>query len=339
LKKLADAAETNKRYQRLRADRIKKQAGYDDVNSWDLTFVPEGFQRPRFTIDEATRTIKEALAPFGPEYAGEVEKLLDPGHGRLDIAGGTNRVPGAFAWGFPGSQVSIFYSMNYEGYYDDVETLIHESGHAVHYELMARNKVLPDYSSGPTYFTESFSMFNELLLSDYLYRKETDPAKKTWYLERLMDSATAVYPVARQAAIEQGMYDGVAAGKLKTADDFDNMTQAIGEKYSIWYSKHPQARKEWSMVHHFFTQPMYYVIYVFAQMLALKYYEMYQRDPKGFVPKYLALVKNGFDAPPTTLLKKFLNIDFKDPKLVTQALSVVEGKLGELERLYIGARP
>jgi oligoendopeptidase F len=140
--------------------------------------------------------------------------------------------------------------------------------------------------------------------------------------------------VARQAAIEQGMYDGVAAGKLKTADDFDNMTQAIGEKYSIWYSKHPQARKEWSMVHHFFTQPMYYVNYVFAQMLALKYYEMYQRDPKGFVPKYLALVKNGFDAPPATLLKKFLDIDFKDPKLVTQALSVVEGKLWELEGLY-----
>ena len=81
---------------------------------------------------------------------------------------------------------------------------------------------------------------------------------------------------------------------------------------------------------------MYYVNYVFAQMLALKYYELFQTDPRGFVPKYLALVKNGFDAPPSALLKKFLGFDFKDPKLVSQALSVVETKLADLQKLYSG---
>lgn len=336
--KLAQSAETMKRYQRLRAARIKQLAGYEDVNVWDLTFVPPDFQRPRFTIDQATATIKETLKPFGPEYESEIAKLLDPTQGRLDIVAGENRVPGAFAWGAPGGQISIFYSFNYEGYYPDVETLIHESGHAVHMELMAKNKVIPSYTSGPSYFTESFAMFNELLLADHMYRHETNPERKTWYLERLLDSATSVYPVTRQAAIEQGMYDGVASGKLKTADDFDAMAKQIGMKYSIWFAKHDELKREWSIVHHYFDQPMYYVNYVFAEMLALKYYQMFQADPKSFVPKYLALVKNGFDAPPSALLKRFLAIDFKDPKLVSQALSVVDAKLADLEKLYGAGR-
>jgi oligoendopeptidase F len=332
--KLAQSADTIKRYQQMRADHIKKISGYDDVNVWDLSFVPPGFQRPRFTIEETSKTIKEALAPFGPEYARELNALLNPANGRLDIVGGDNRVPGAFSWGFPGSQISIFYSFNFEGYYSDVDTLIHEAGHAVHNQFMANNHVLPAYAGGPNYFTESFAMFNELMLGDYLYRKETDPMRKTWFLERFLGSAFAVYGVAEQAGLEQAMYDGVAAGKLKTADDFDALAKQNGMRYSIWFGKHDELKEEWIDIHHYYDNPMYYVNYVFAQMLALKYYEMYTKDPKGFVPRYLNLVRNGFNAPPTVLLKKFLNLDIKDPKLASDAVSVIQPRIEELAKLY-----
>jgi oligoendopeptidase F len=164
--KLALSADVNKRYQRMRADRIKKIAGYEDVNVWDLSVIPPGMQRPRFTITEASDVIKASLGPLGSEYARELDTLLNPASGRLDIVSGENRVPGAFAWGFPGSQVSIFYSFNYEGFFDDVSTLAHEAGHAVHMQLEANNHVIPAYTDGPNYFTESFAMFNELLVAD-----------------------------------------------------------------------------------------------------------------------------------------------------------------------------
>ena len=64
--KLAQAAETNKRYQRMRADRIKQQAGYEEVYAWDMSFVPPSFQRPRFTIDEATTTIEKVVEALWP---------------------------------------------------------------------------------------------------------------------------------------------------------------------------------------------------------------------------------------------------------------------------------
>lgn len=342
--RIAQQGDYNKRYQRLRADHIKKISGLDEVKVWDMTVVPKGVERPRFTIDEANAAIKAALSPFGVEYIKELSALLNPANGRIDIAPGENRVPGAFSWGFPGSQIGIFYSYNYEGFYNDVSTLAHEAGHVVHFQFMANNHVIPSYTNGPTYFTESFAMFNELLLADYLYQKEkSNPSttnhqpstfKQTYFLEQFLNQAMGSFGITRQAAIEQAAYDGVEAGKINTADDLDAMVKKLGSRTSIWYERQDELKMEWIDVHHYYTQPMYYVNYVFANFLALKYYQMYKADPKGFIPKYIALVHNGFDAPPSVLLKKFLGLSLEDPTLVSDAFSVVDGKIKALEALY-----
>ena len=46
--------------------------------------------------------------------------------------------------------------------------------------------------------------------------------------------------------------------------------------------------------------------------LALKYYQMFKADPKGFIPRYIAMVKNGFDAPPAVILNKYLGLSLQD---------------------------
>jgi hypothetical protein len=45
-------------------------------------------------------------------------------------------------------------------------------------------------------------------------------------------------------------------------------------------------------------------------------------------------MRNGFDAPPEVLLKRFLDIDLHDTRLVSTALSVVEDKINLLEKGY-----
>jgi hypothetical protein len=54
--------------------------------------------------------------------------------------------------------------------------------------------------------------------------------------------------------------------------------------------------------------------------LALKFYELYKTDPQHFVPQYIALMKNGFDAPPSVLLKHSLGLDINDPHLIPRRL-------------------
>lgn len=332
--KIAQQAEVNKRFERARAAYIKKMAGYADVNFWDTSVVPPGLQRPRFTILETTKILKEGLSPLGPDYARELAALLDPANGRLDIVGGDNRVPGAFADGFLGNPISIFYSFNYEGYFDDLDALAHEAGHAVHFQLMGNNHVRPAYANGPNYFTEAFAMFNELLVIDYVYRRETDPLRRTYFLEQFLNYALYLFNNTRHAAIEQAIHDAVGERQHLSADELDTLTMRVGSRYSIWYEKHDELKMKWIDIHHFYTVPMYFPNYVYAALLALKFYERYVRDPQQFVSSYLALMRNGFDAPPSVLLKKFLGIDLRDPRLVPDALTVLKVKLDALETLY-----
>ena len=173
------------------------------------------------------------------------------------------------------------------------------------------------------------------MLQDYLYRHETDPTFKQFYLEQFLEGkGTAIFYVAPEVAVEHAVYDGVKQGTIKGADDLDALTKRIYSRYSIWPLKHDELKAQWMDTSLMFEDPFYDINYVYGALLALKFYELYTRDQAHFVPRYIALMRNGFDAPPEVLLKRFLDIDLHDPRLVSNALSVVEDKVTLLEKNY-----
>jgi oligoendopeptidase F len=334
LKRIEELAEVYKRYQRLRADYAGKQSGYEEVNLWDVAASLSNERVPRFTIEQASDIIREAASPLGTEYGRELALLLDPANGRMDIVPGGNRKSGGFSKGFPGV-TTIFFSNGFAGYYNDVRVLMHESTHAVHRQLMNNNRVLPTYAEGPHYLFESFAIFNELLLPDYLYNRETDPRRRRYFLEQFFEGkGMTLFSVAQEEAIELAIYDGVKQGSINTADDLDSLTKQIGSRYSIWPARHDELKMQWITSTLFYEDPLYDINYVYGSLLALKYYELYTRDPKSFLPRYLGLMRNGFDAPPAVLLKRYLDIDLRDPRLVTDATRQLENKVSLLEREY-----
>jgi oligoendopeptidase F len=334
LEQIARKADLYKRYQRLRADHIKQITGYQEVNLWDMSVPPPGMQPPRYTIAQASQIIRAALAPLGPEYGRELAALLDPANGRMDIVPGGHRKRGGFSEGFIGTD-SVFYSSGFAGYYNDVRVLTHETTHAVHRQLMNHNHVLPSYAEGPHYLFESFAIFNEFLLPDYLYSHETDPLRKQYYLEQFLEGkGMEMFGVAPEVVVEHAVYDGVRQGSIKGADDLDALTKRIYSRYSIWPEKHDELKGQWMNISLMYEDPFYDINYVYGVLLALKFYEMYTRDPGHFVPRYIALMRNGFDAPPGILLKRFLDIDLNDPRLMSDDLRVLEDKVDLLEKSY-----
>lgn len=322
-----------KKFQNLQRDRIKSFTGYDSVELYDMTMVPPGVARPKFTIDEATRVILDTVSFLGPEYTGAMRNLLNPHNGRLDIVAGENRVPGAFTYPMPYGQ-SPFYSYAYEGYLQDVSTLIHEGGHAVNQSLKNNARVLPANMYGPSYFTESYSIFNEMVLHDRLYRQATDPGQKVYYLEQLLQQMLGFYGTTRIAAVEKAIYEGVDAGKVRTADDLDNLVKTIGRQVSIWHDLDPTTNGMWATIPHFYRGGTPYENYVFADLLAQRYFAMYKADPAAFAKRYVAMQRNGYDDSPPNLLRKFMGIDLKDPKVYDAVFAQQARYLAELETLY-----
>src|SRR2546423_5990674 len=220
VEQIAQQIEFYKRYQSLRADYLKK-----------ITVAKES-QPPRYTIDQASETIRQALAPLGPEYGRELAALLDPSNGRMDIVPGEHRKRGGFSQGFIGTD-SVFYSAGFAGFYNDLRILTHESTHAVHRQLMNRSRVLPAYAEGPLYLFEAFAIFNEFLLPDYLYSHETDPVRRQFYLEQFLEGkGMAMFYVAPEVDVEHAVYEGVRKGTITGADDLDGLSQRIYSRYS-----------------------------------------------------------------------------------------------------------
>jgi oligoendopeptidase F len=318
LQKIAQHADLYKRYQRLRPTRGRSN----------------GFQPPRFTISHASEIIRNSLAPLGTDYGRELAGLLDASNGRMDIVPGEHRKRGGFSKGFIGTD-SVFYSFGFTGTYNDMRVLTHESTHAVQRQLMNRNHVLPAYAEGPHYLFEAFAIFNEFLLPDYLYNKESEPLRKQFYLEQFLEGkGTVLFYAAPEVALEHAVYEGVKDGNIKGADDLDALTQKVYSPYSISPETNAELKSQWMKLSLMYEDPFYYVNYVYGAMLALKFYEMYTRDPEHFIPRYIALMKNGFDAPPAILLRRFLDIDIHNPELVSNAVSMIEKKVDLLEKSY-----
>jgi oligoendopeptidase F len=320
LEQIGQHAEVYKRYQRLRLDHLKQATGARD-------------SQPRYGIEQASDIIRQALTPLGPEYGKELASLLDPSTGRMDIVPGERRKRGGFSQGFIGTD-SVFYSAGFTGSYNDLRILTHESTHAVHRQLMNRNHVLPAYAEGPHYLFEAFAIFNEFLLPDFLYNHETDRMRKQFYLEQfLAGKGTVIFVAAPEVAVEHAVYDGISKGVIKGADDLDALSQRLYSPYSD-VGPSDDLKTRWMTLTLMYEDPFYYVNYVYGALLALNFYEMYSRDPERFMPRYLALMRNGFDAPPKTLLKRFLDLNLDDPRLMTNALRVIEDKVNLLEKIY-----
>jgi oligoendopeptidase F len=78
--------------------------------------------------------------------------------------------------------------------------------------------------------------------------------------------------------------------------------------------------------------PLYDVNYAYGGLLALKYFQLYTTRHDWFMPRYIALLKNGFDQTPAELLKKFLEIDLSGPQLLEDDLALLNARLQQMEQ-------
>lgn len=333
LAQIAAAAGTNRAYEALRRERIRRALGYADVHTWDLT-APIGIAAPLFTIAQATDVVVAAAQPVGSAYVAELRALLDPANGRLDIAPGPNRVdrPG-FSTGSVGYP-STFYQGRFGGFVEDVVILAHEAGHATQDMLMDRRGVVPRYAAGPSYFTESFGVFAELMTLRHLYRTERDTARKIFYLERLLDQSADLFRNAAEAAVEQSLYDSVAAGRHFDAGAIEALMQTTASRYSSWFGPNGERELWWLQPIQFYTRPLYRVNYVYARILALAYIDLLETEPRLFAPRFNELLSAGYPASPETILQQSIGLSLKDPAIVQRAVALFARWTGELRTLY-----
>jgi len=329
---MAQHGDVAKRFEKIRAAAYQLE-NHAQLQPWDLAAPQKDLPLPITPLTDAPAIFHQAFAELGSEYQEAFDALLNPLNGRADImpGGAPNRYAGGFSTGFAGSTSMLFIG-RYDGTFKDLSVIAHEGGHAAHRAFMSANGVKPLYANGPNFLFESFAAFNELVLADYFAEHAADPRLRRYYLEQWMriKGLDAFYG-AQDALIEQHLYEGASNGTIRSADDLDKLTLQVDNQFSAFPATTPELRNRWATLSLMYEDPLYNINYVYGGLLALKYYQLYTADRKHFLPRYIALLKNGFDAPPAVLLQQHLNINLFDDSLLQDDLIFLNHRLDQLE--------
>jgi oligoendopeptidase F len=333
LHQIRDSVYIFKKYQQLRKDFAAKKTGLSDIHYWDMPLANNTLLM-KWNIDSASSIATKVLSPLGNGFREILADILNPSNRRMEIAPDPKKRSGGFSRGFIGTN-SIFYSGTYRGDYNDMRVITHEITHAIHRDLMNKNQVLPIYASGPNYLFESFAIFSEFLLSDYLISHAKSDDEKRFYLEQLFENkGMIIFSAGLDAMLEQSIHEGIMQGKIRNEKDLDSLNAKINGWFSIWQpEKYPELNHRWITANLLYEDPFYNINYVLGALLALNFLDQIHRDKVSFTDKYERLLKNGFNGTPEELLRNFLNIDINNPKSLGDAINVVRPYLAMYESL------
>jgi oligoendopeptidase F len=324
-----------KDFQRLRARHVAAVTGIADVRPWDLALPEPGYSPPSFGWPQARSVLPRALAPLGGDYVKHVEALLDPAARRVDVAPAAGRrIDDGFSVSAPGLPSGVFVT-TYRGSLGDLRTIVHESGHALQGQIGDEGGVSPFDASGPNWLSEAVAILNELLLLDDLHAHSDDPRAKAYYLQALVsDICFQIFTSAEETSLEQAIYDGVVAGRVKNAADLDALTLDVVGRYESAAATTPQLAHTWMTKRLMYQDPLYLVNYLYAGLLATKMYEQVRHDPAAFGKRYAAFLRGGYGAPPDVLLRRLFGGDITVRQLVEDDMRVLQERISALSDLH-----
>ncbi|MFZ5916902.1 MAG: M3 family oligoendopeptidase [Chloroflexota bacterium] len=312
------------RYFRLKA----RWLGMDRLRRYDI-YAPLSASEKTYTFDQAARMALDSLRAFSPTLADHAWRIFQDNH--LDSETRPGKNSGAFCYSaLPG--LTPWVLINYNGKPDDVATLAHELGHAIHALMAADHSALTFHSALP--LAETASTFAEMLLLERLLQAEDDPALRRDILARSVDDAYAT--VMRQAyfvlferqahtLIEQGCtHDELAERYL------DNLREQFGDAVEL----SDEFRWEWVSIPHIFLVPFYCYAYSFGQLLVLSLYRQFKQEGASFIPRYLNILAYGGSANPTHILSE-AGIDITSAAFWQGGFDVIAEMIQQLESLAV----
>jgi oligoendopeptidase F len=306
------------RYVELR----KKALGLEDIHLYDL-YIPivEGVA-VEVPFTEARTNILAALEPLGSKYGAVLAEGLDPANGWMDLYPHRDKGSGAFSASVYGPHPYVF--MNYQDSLDDMSTLAHEFGHALHSDLAMKTQPYAAFRYVP-FLAEVASTCNESLLSEYLVSRATDPAEKAYLLvERLETIRGTIFRQTMFAEFERLVHGYVEEGTPVTAALLEETySELVQRYYGPAYTLDENDGMEWAYIPHF-----YYKYYVYSYATGLSSGIAIEPAAKAF----LAMLAGGASAPPLELLAG-AGVDLTKPDALDAAMRSFEETLDEVEKL------
>lgn len=331
LKDVHQSLPTLHRYLKLR----QRMMGLDALRYQDLYAPLVAKVDLSFSPEEARALTLEAVAPLGKTYVDALKKGFESRW--TDYLPSPGKSPGAYSTGVYG--VHPFQLLNFNGKYEDLTTLAHESGHSMHTYFSYANQPYAT-SNYAIFVAEVASTLNENLLVHFMLDRAKDDATRLSLLGTYLDGLrTTLFRQTLFAEFELRAHEMVEHGETLTGDNLSALYLKLVREY--YGSDQGVCRVddviayEWEYIPHFYGN-FYVYQYATSLVASTALAKGIRAEAKGTSTRardaYLTLLKSGGSEYPIDELKK-AGVDMTTSAPFQAAMSEMNSTMDEMEKL------
>ncbi|MBA2598526.1 MAG: oligoendopeptidase F [Chloroflexia bacterium] len=303
--------------------------GVDDLAAYDLVVPLSPEQEPQHTYREGVDLVLGGLDLLGAEYVADLRAGF--GNRWVDVHETKGKRSGAYSWGAYAAPPVIL--MNWNGTMNDVLTLAHEAGHAMH--SYYSDTKLPFHQAGYSIFlAEIASTVNEVLLTWSLLERTAgeDVLGRFAILDRFAE--TYFGTVVRQtmfAEYEQRVHALAESGQPLTLEVLNAIYAEISATYLPDVTVDERVRVNWARIPHFY-RAFYVYQYATGLSAAIAITRAIRDEGEPARERYLQLLASGGSDYPLALLAR-AGVDLTSPAPIQAGLAEFETVIAEMERI------
>jgi len=310
--------------------KLKKQKlGLDELRPWDIEAEPAGTQplRPFRTGAELTEKTIQCFTAMKPFFGDCLAKMREIG--QLDLESRKGKAPGGY--NCPLAETGApFIFMNAAGTLDDVTTMVHEGGHAIH-SFLSHGLELNGFKEYPTEIAEVASMSMELFSMDNwtVFFNNADELKRA--KEQQLERVITIFPwIATIDKFQHWAYENPEHTETERADKWLEILNEFSSPDINFSGLDDYRRYSWHRQLHLYEVPFYYIEYGIAQLGAIGLWKQYKENPDKAVNNYMnALSLGGTKTLPELFKAAGLQFDFS-PGAIKDLMEFVKTELDRL---------
>jgi oligoendopeptidase F len=290
------------------------------------TDISTSKNKKKIKFEEACSMVTKSFAGVDQEFADIFQGYLK--NGQIDVYPKLGKRDGAFC--SPMINAPTYVLLNYVDKLNDVSTLAHEMGHAIHSDLSKKQE--PMYQDYPISIAEVASTFFENVLFDNLLEIATPEEKKDLLVNKVQDNVFTIFAQIAYFQYEKNIHKAVKEKGFVSKEEFASMfadcrKSYVGEAVDVVETD----GYGYVYINHF--RYFFYVYsYAYGQLIANALYEEYKKD-KSFGVKIKKFLSAGGSASPEDIFKS-IGIDTSKPDFFLKGLKKIEKDLEVVEKMF-----
>ena len=306
--------------------RKKNKLGVDTLHPWDLEAHPEDEKalNPFKTGDELVEKSIACFNELNPFFGDCLKKMKEMGH--LDLDSRKGKAPGGYNCPLTESGAPFIF-MNAAGQMDDVTTMVHEGGHAVH-SFLAHNLELSAFKEYPMEIAEVASMAMELFSMEswHVFFKTEQELKQA--KEHQLERVITIFPwIATIDKFQHWVYENPIHTLEERAEKWIEILNEFTPS-SLDVSEIEEYRQHfWQKQLHLFEVPFYYIEYGIAQLGAIGLWKQFKENRQQALDNYTnTLSLGGTKTLPELFQAAGLQFNFS-PSVVSELMAFVHAEM------------